>query len=123
MTTGRPKGAVLRHRNLAADADAVVRAWAWTSADCLIHALPMFHMHGLGVGLIGTFTAGASMVILNRFSIETTFRCSSAFPRCTHSWTRQVRCLHWLGFDCWYREAHRLIRLSLRELNAPANHL
>jgi len=69
-TTGRPKGAVLRHRHLAAGAAAVVRAWAWSRDDSLIHALPMFHMHGLGVGINGTFFAGASMVVLRRFSAE-----------------------------------------------------
>jgi len=66
-TTGRPKGAVLRHGNVLAGAKALVEAWQWTSDDRLVHALPMFHMHGLGAAINGSFTAGASMVVLSRF--------------------------------------------------------
>ena len=66
-TTGRPKGAVLSHGNLRAGADALVEAWGWTPDDRLVHALPMFHMHGLGAAINGTLAAGASMVVLARF--------------------------------------------------------
>ncbi len=66
-TTGRPKGAVLTHANLLAGAAAVVAAWRWTPVDRLVLCLPLFHMHGLGVGVHGTLTAGASAVIVERF--------------------------------------------------------
>jgi malonyl-CoA/methylmalonyl-CoA synthetase len=66
-TTGAPKGAVLRHANLLASAEAVALAWRWSPEDRLVLALPLFHMHGLGVGLHGTLTAGASAVLLPRF--------------------------------------------------------
>jgi malonyl-CoA/methylmalonyl-CoA synthetase len=66
-TTGAPKGAVLRHANLLASAEAVTLAWRWSPDDRLVLALPLFHMHGLGVGLHGTLTAGASAVLLPRF--------------------------------------------------------
>jgi malonyl-CoA/methylmalonyl-CoA synthetase len=66
-TTGAPKGAVLSHANLLATAEAVRLAWRWTLADRLVLALPLFHMHGLGVGLHGTLLAGASAVLLPRF--------------------------------------------------------
>jgi malonyl-CoA/methylmalonyl-CoA synthetase len=66
-TTGRPKGAVLEHRSLRAGAEALVEAWEWSTDDRLVHALPMFHMHGLGAAINGTLTAGASMVVLPRF--------------------------------------------------------
>jgi malonyl-CoA/methylmalonyl-CoA synthetase len=66
-TTGRPKGAVLEHRSLRAGAEALVEAWGWTPDDRLVHALPMFHMHGLGAAANGTLSAGASMVVLPRF--------------------------------------------------------
>jgi malonyl-CoA/methylmalonyl-CoA synthetase len=66
-TTGRPKGAMLSAGNLRAGAEALVEAWGWTASDRLVHALPMFHMHGLGAALNGTFTAGASAVVLPRF--------------------------------------------------------
>src|SRR5579859_4431353 len=66
-TTGPPKGAPLTHRNLLASAHAVRIAWRWTPEDRLALCLPLFHIHGLGVGLHGTFTAGACAVILPRF--------------------------------------------------------
>lgn len=67
-TTGRPKGAMLSQGNLLAGARAIVEAWEWTPDDRLLHALPMFHMHGLGAGINGSFTAGASMAVLPRFT-------------------------------------------------------
>jgi len=66
-TTGTPKGAVLSHGNLLASSESVRRAWRWTDADRLVLALPLFHIHGLGVGLQGTLLAGASAVLLPRF--------------------------------------------------------
>ena len=66
-TTGAPKGAVLTHGNLLASAEAVRLAWRWTPDDRLVLALPLFHIHGLGVGLHGTLLAGASAVLLPRF--------------------------------------------------------
>jgi malonyl-CoA/methylmalonyl-CoA synthetase len=69
-TTGRPKGALLSHGNLWASAEALRRAWCWTPADRLVHALPLFHVHGLGVALLGTLHAGASAVLLPRFEPE-----------------------------------------------------
>ncbi len=69
-TTGRPKGAMLTHGNLRAGAEALVRTWGWTPDDRLVHALPMFHMHGLGVAINGSLSAGASMVVLPRFDAD-----------------------------------------------------
>ncbi|MDV6271133.1 class I adenylate-forming enzyme family protein [Rhodococcus globerulus] len=67
-TTGTPKGAVLTSGNLLASAESVRVAWRWTPDDRLILALPLFHLHGLGMGLNGTLVAGASVVILKKFS-------------------------------------------------------
>lgn len=53
-TTGRSKGAMLTHANLMANSAAVSRAWRWTEHDRLLLTLPLFHIHGLGVGLNGT---------------------------------------------------------------------
>jgi malonyl-CoA/methylmalonyl-CoA synthetase len=69
-TTGRPKGALLSHGNLQASAEALRCAWRWTPDDRLVHALPLFHMHGLGVALLGTLQAGASAVLLPRFDAD-----------------------------------------------------
>ncbi len=66
-TTGRPKGAVLTQRNLAAGALSLRSAWRWTPEDRLVHSLPLFHAHGLCVGAYGTMATGASTVILGRF--------------------------------------------------------
>ncbi len=66
-TTGRPKGAVLTHGNLLASAEAVRLAWRWAPDDRLVLALPLFHAHGLLVGLHGTLVAGGSALLLSRF--------------------------------------------------------
>ena len=67
-TTGVPKGAVLTHGNLLAGAESVRIAWRWEPEDRLVLALPLFHMHGLGVGLHGTLLTGTSTILLNGFS-------------------------------------------------------
>lgn len=69
-TTGAPKGAVLTHANLLAGTEAVRLAWRWEPGDRLVHALPLFHMHGLCVGLYGTLLAGASLVLLPGFAVD-----------------------------------------------------
>lgn len=66
-TTGRSKGAMLRHRNLAANSQAVTEAWRWSADDCLLLCLPLFHIHGLGVGIHGTLLRGASVDLRRRF--------------------------------------------------------
>ena len=63
-TTGRPKGAVLDHGNLLAQARGALEVWRWTSNDVLVHALPLFHLHGLGMGLHGTLLGGGSAVLI-----------------------------------------------------------
>src|SRR5262245_15886797 len=69
-TTGSPKGALLSHGNLLASAEGLRLAWRWSERDCLILCLPLFHMHGLGVGVHGTLLAGARMVLQARFSVD-----------------------------------------------------
>lgn len=69
-TTGAPKGALLSHGNLLASAEACRLAWRWSPEDRLVLALPLFHVHGLGVGLHGTLTAGASAVLRPRFAVD-----------------------------------------------------
>ncbi len=66
-TTGRSKGAMLTHGNLAAIAAQIVVAWRWSAADSLLVALPLFHMHGLGAALNGTLAAGARLTVHERF--------------------------------------------------------
>ncbi len=66
-TTGTPKGARLTHRNILASPEALRIAWRWTEDDRLVLALPLFHVHGLGIGLHGALLAGASVVLVPRF--------------------------------------------------------
>ena len=72
-TTGAPKGAMLTHGNALASAEALRLAWRWTERDRLVLALPLFHVHGLGVGLHGTLLAGGSAVLLPRFDTDAVF--------------------------------------------------
>ena len=61
-TTGPPKGAVLSRAALAADIDALAEAWQWTPDDVLVHGLPLFHVHGLVLGLLGSLRVGNRFV-------------------------------------------------------------
>ncbi|WP_419854222.1 class I adenylate-forming enzyme family protein [Candidatus Poriferisodalis sp.] len=72
-TTGQPKGAVLSHANLLASVRALELAWRWTPDDVLVLALPLFHMHGLGVALHGTLTVGARAVLQPTFEPDAVF--------------------------------------------------
>ncbi|WP_031070023.1 acyl-CoA synthetase [Streptomyces sp. NRRL S-118] len=69
-TTGPPKGVVLSRRAIAASLDALEDAWAWTSDDVLVHALPLFHVHGLILGVLGPLRRGGSVRHLGRFGAE-----------------------------------------------------
>ena len=60
-TTGAPKGAVLSHRALEAGIDALADAWAWHPDDVLVHGLPLFHVHGLVLGLLGALRVGCGL--------------------------------------------------------------
>ena len=61
-TTGLPKGVVLSRRALAADLDGLAEAWQWTPADTLVHGLPLFHVHGLVLGVLGALRVGSRLV-------------------------------------------------------------
>lgn len=79
-TTGRPKGAMLSHDNLLSNAAALVELWGMTAADTLLHALPVYHSHGLFVACNVSLLAGARMVYLPKFDPD---RVISALPDCT----------------------------------------
>jgi len=66
-TTGRSKGAMLTHGNLLSNAQVLHQAWDWRAGDVLIHALPIFHVHGLFVASHGALLAGAKMIWFSRF--------------------------------------------------------
>ncbi|WP_326838176.1 acyl-CoA synthetase [Amycolatopsis rhabdoformis] len=67
-TTGPPKGVVLPRRAIASTLDALEDAWEWTADDVLVHGLPLFHVHGLILGILGPLRRGGSVRHLGRFS-------------------------------------------------------
>jgi len=66
-TTGRSKGAMLTHGNLLSNAQVLKDYWGWRPGDVLIHALPIFHVHGLFVALHGALLNGSKMIWMARF--------------------------------------------------------
>lgn len=69
-TTGRSKGAMLTHRNLASNALALVEAWGFTRGDVLLHALPVYHVHGLFVAIHCALLSGSRMLWLPKFDVH-----------------------------------------------------
>ena len=79
-TTGRPKGIMLTHGNLVSNARTLVDLWGFGPGDCLLHALPVYHVHGLFVAIGCVLMSGASMRWLSRFDVEMVVR---HLPACT----------------------------------------
>ena len=79
-TTGRPKGAMLSHGNLRSNAEALIATWGFTADDVLLHALPLFHAHGLFVACHCALLSGARMIWLNKFTAEAAI---AQIPRAT----------------------------------------
>jgi malonyl-CoA/methylmalonyl-CoA synthetase len=79
-TTGRSKGAMLTHGNLCSNADSLRRAWEFSQDDVLLHALPIFHIHGLFVATNVALLSGASILFLPKFEPDAVFR---ALPQAT----------------------------------------
>ncbi|MFD4291914.1 acyl-CoA synthetase [Rhodococcus sp. NPDC058505] len=61
-TTGAPKGVLLSRRAIAAGLDGLAQAWQWTERDVLVHGLPLFHVHGLVLGVLGALRVGSRLV-------------------------------------------------------------
>ena len=79
-TTGQPKGIVLSHDNLLKNGETLVNTWAFSSSDQLLHMLPIYHVHGLFVGLNTILLSGASMVWCEGFNAE---EAIENLPNCT----------------------------------------
>ncbi len=79
-TTGRSKGAMLSHDNLLSNAQALAEAWHFTSADILLHALPVFHAHGLFVANNTVLLTGGSMIFQPKFDLD---QIIAALPNAT----------------------------------------
>ncbi|WP_443048242.1 AMP-binding protein, partial [Streptomyces sp. H39-C1] len=65
-TTGSPKGVVVSRGAIATDLDALAGAWEWTAGDTLVHGLPLFHVHGLVLGVLGALRTGSRLVHTGR---------------------------------------------------------
>ncbi|MBC2590973.1 MULTISPECIES: acyl-CoA synthetase [Rhodococcus] len=65
-TTGAPKGVLLSRRAIAAGIDALAEAWDWTERDTLVHGLPLFHVHGLILGVLGPLRVGSRLIHTGR---------------------------------------------------------
>jgi malonyl-CoA/methylmalonyl-CoA synthetase len=72
-TTGRSKGAMLSHGNLFSNATSLIEAWRYSADDVLLHALPIFHTHGLFVATNTTLLSSASMIFLSKFNLDAVF--------------------------------------------------
>ncbi len=79
-TTGRSKGAMLTHGNLASNSQTMVKYWQFTEDDVLLHALPIFHTHGLFVATNCLMMAGGSMLFLPKFDLD---QVLAALPKAT----------------------------------------
>jgi len=79
-TTGRPKGIMLSHGNLGINGRTLAEIWGFTADDVLLHALPVFHVHGLFVATSCVLFSGASMYWLDRFDAG---QVLAALPECT----------------------------------------
>jgi malonyl-CoA/methylmalonyl-CoA synthetase len=79
-TTGRSKGAMLTQRNLLSNAETLVDEWRFDETDVLLHALPIFHLHGLFVATNTILLAKASMIFLPKFSVDSVI---AALPKAT----------------------------------------
>jgi fatty acid CoA ligase FadD36 len=65
-TTGAPKGVVVSRAAIAADLDALAGAWQWTADDTLVHGLPLYHVHGLVLGVLGPLRIGSRLIHTGR---------------------------------------------------------
>ena len=111
-TTGRSKGAMLTHDNLASNALTLVELWRFSADDVLIHALPVFHTHGLFVAINVALVAGATMIFQPRFDADAVV---AALPRATSLMgvpTFYIRLLDHPGLTRERSRAHAPVRLS-----------
>ena len=100
-TTGRSKGAMLTHGNLVSNALTLVQEWRYSSSDILIHALPIFHIHGLFVACNVTFAARARLIFMQKYDAERII-------------TMMTRATVLMGVPTFYVRLLQSVRLSAR---------
>lgn len=109
-TTGRAKGAMLTHANLASNAETLRDAWGFTAADVLLHVLPVYHTHGLFVAINTVLLAGARMIYLPRFEPAAV---TAALPRATVMMGVPTYYVRLLGHSGFTRDVTRNVRLFI----------
>jgi malonyl-CoA/methylmalonyl-CoA synthetase len=72
-TTGKPKGAALSHRNIISNLHSLRTLWEWTDKDVLLHTLPLCHVHGLLIALLGSLMVGNKIILFKKFDAEEVF--------------------------------------------------
>ncbi|WP_144097183.1 AMP-binding protein [Croceicoccus sediminis] len=109
-TTGKPKGAMLTHRNLVSNGEMLVDFWRFTADDRLIHALPIFHVHGLFVALHCALFSGATVIFQARFDARAAI---DAMPDATVMMGVPTFYIRLLAEDGFTAEAARNMRLFI----------
>jgi len=107
-TTGRSKGAMITHRNLASNALALVQSWGFTRGDVLLHALPIYHVHGLFVAIHCVLMSGSRMLWLSRFDPK---EVVALLPRATTMMGVPTFYTRLLAESAFTREACASVRL------------
>ena len=109
-TTGRAKGAMVTHGNLVSNAETLAALWRFSAADRLLHALPIYHTHGLFTAVCTTLAAGASLIFQRKFNVEAIVRAmpdASVMMGVPTFYTRLLDC------PTFTREASRGMRLFI----------
>ncbi len=109
-TTGRSKGAMLTHGNMLSNARVLQAYWGWQPGDVLVHALPIFHVHGLFVALHGALINGSRMIWLNKFDPK---RVIARLPEATVFMGVPTLYVRMLAEPSLTREAVRHMRLFI----------
>jgi malonyl-CoA/methylmalonyl-CoA synthetase len=109
-TTGRAKGAMLSHGNLASNALTLRKAWGFGASDVLLHMLPIYHTHGLFVAINTTLLAGARMIWLARFDPDAVI---AALPRASVLMGVPTHYVRLLGRSDFTRDVARSVRLFI----------
>ena len=79
-TTGNPKGIMLTHKNIGSNSETLADCWDFQEDDCLLHALPIYHVHGLFVALGCSLLSGSKVQWMDSFDSE---KVIQALPKCT----------------------------------------
>lgn len=109
-TTGRSKGAMLSHENLASNARTLVKYWQFTGDDVLLHALPIFHTHGLFVATNTLLLAGGSILFLPKFDLDTVLKL---LPKATSMMGVPTFYIRLLGSQAFTKELVSHMRLFI----------